>query len=290
MALHADLLAVVPTQGGQLVPALVPCGGGCGKQITYNKARGSLDNPICRACRRQRRDSAPPCRTCNGRMSDAWCRLWVNGQASAPGQCRVCWLADKDAIRRTGKRPCRACGAYKPLSAYQADKRWRDGEGLGSAVCRACQWDMRPKEPRRINNQVTSRRRRAAERETWDGIPDREIYERDGWTCQIPRCLRPEGRAIDRQLVYPDPWYREIDHIVPIVHGGPDIAPNKRAAHSACNGSRGDRVDEADAPWVAGLGDLSTLYERAKLAAQERTAGAHGSTASIEIPGNDTGE
>ena len=77
---------------------------------------------------------------------------------------------------------------------------------------------------------------------TFDGVTDEQIWERDGWVCQIPGC----GNAIRRDVRHPDPDSASIDHIVPFSLGGTDIAPNKRAAHLACNVRRGNRMGPED--------------------------------------------
>jgi hypothetical protein len=72
--------------------------------------------------------------------------------------------------------------------------------------------------------------------QTWDGVPDIEIYLRDVWRCQMPECLCPAGRPIDPRLQGTESdWAPSIDHVVPLRDGGPDTAGNKRAAHRYCN-------------------------------------------------------
>jgi 5-methylcytosine-specific restriction endonuclease McrA len=59
---------------------------------------------------------------------------------------------------------------------------------------------------------------------------------------------------IDPTLRWPDPGYRTIDHIVPVVMGGEHSYTNTRIAHSRCNSVRGaargedlaDLVDQID--------------------------------------------
>src|ERR1700723_2328184 len=71
---------------------------------------------------------------------------------------------------------------------------------------------------------------------TYDGVTDAEIYRRDNWTCRMPRCLCPDGRAIDPGLAScPVSWAPSVDHVIPLVQGGRDDAANKRAAHQLCN-------------------------------------------------------
>lgn len=62
------------------------------------------------------------------------------------------------------------------------------------------------------------------------------VYRRDNWTCRMPECLCPDGRAIDPALRGIDgPWAPSIDHITELARGGEDSLRNMRAAHKRCN-------------------------------------------------------
>jgi 5-methylcytosine-specific restriction endonuclease McrA len=62
------------------------------------------------------------------------------------------------------------------------------------------------------------------------------VYKRDEWTCQMPQCLCPYGRAISRRLKgKKNPWAPSVDHIVPLAVGGTSAPANLRAAHQLCN-------------------------------------------------------
>lgn len=61
----------------------------------------------------------------------------------------------------------------------------------------------------------------------------REIFERDGWVCQI--CLAP----VDRIVPWPDPASPSLDHIVPIALGGKHERANAQTSHLACNVRKG---------------------------------------------------
>jgi 5-methylcytosine-specific restriction endonuclease McrA len=80
-----------------------------------------------------------------------------------------------------------------------------------------------------------SRARRLRHAQTWDGITDEQILERDRWRCGICR------KVIGKSFSYPHPRSKSIDHIIPLSEGGDDTAANKRAAHLSCNLSRGNR-------------------------------------------------
>jgi hypothetical protein len=62
-----------------------------------------------------------------------------------------------------------------------------------------------------------------------------DVFERDGWTCQI--CLEP----IDPALKAPNQWARSIDHRIPLSRGGPHSFDNCQAAHLWCNSVKKDR-------------------------------------------------
>ncbi len=58
---------------------------------------------------------------------------------------------------------------------------------------------------------------------------DVEIFERDGWACGI--C----GDLVDKELKYPHPMSKSLDHIVPISKGGSHTRNNTQCSHIRCN-------------------------------------------------------
>lgn len=180
--------------------------------------------------------------------------------------CGPCRTLERDAILRKGARSCRICQQEKPLAEFGfREETWRSGGGIGAAICGRCQYLRRP--PKRASVLKALARRRRVRGETWDGVTDREILDRDAWECQMPTCVRPEGRAIP-QVRHPDPWSPSMDHVLPLVHGGADTALNKRAAHLRCNMVRKDRIDPGDLERL----DAAELYQQAVLARQLRVA------------------
>ena len=52
------------------------------------------------------------------------------------------------------------------------------------------------------------------------------------------------GEPIDYELPYLDPWEFVVDHVIPLIRGGPDELPNKQAAHRCCNRDKSDQIEE----------------------------------------------
>jgi hypothetical protein len=82
---------------------------------------------------------------------------------------------------------------------------------------------------------VTLRRQRLS---ALPAVPysETEIFERDGWFCQI--C----GEEVDRNLRYPNRMSASIDHRHPLSKGGCDTPDNVQLAHLSCNCRKGAAV------------------------------------------------
>jgi len=71
----------------------------------------------------------------------------------------------------------------------------------------------------------------------------RKVYERDNWECQMPVCVHPDGRVIDKTLLgADDQWGPSIDHVIPRAEGGSSGVDNLRASHKECNNAAGRSV------------------------------------------------
>lgn len=97
--------------------------------------------------------------------------------------------------------------------------RWSKG------LCRSCYF--------RSASKVRRARQLAVETET---IISMVVFERDAWTCHI--C----GRPIDPAVRHPDGMSASVDHVVPLVKGGPHLYSNVAAAHLRCNIQKKDKV------------------------------------------------
>ncbi|MFI7071861.1 HNH endonuclease [Micromonospora sediminicola] len=70
---------------------------------------------------------------------------------------------------------------------------------------------------------------------------DQEIFERDGWICQIGK------HPVDPDAKYPDPACATIDHILPRSYlGWSHTRANVRLACLDCNNRRQNKVSDED--------------------------------------------
>lgn len=135
--------------------------------------------------------------------------------------------------------PCR--NAAKHARRYVMRGRPTD---YGTAQCFGCGADVLrlssnrkrcdPCSARRIRERSAVKVGRTHERRLQPGataetFKPSEVFERDGWICQI--C----GSQIDPALRYPDPLSVSLDHIVGLAAGGDHTVANCQAAHLRCN-------------------------------------------------------
>ncbi|MBM9506717.1 HNH endonuclease [Actinacidiphila acididurans] len=83
----------------------------------------------------------------------------------------------------------------------------------------------------------------------------KEIFERDGWTCQI--CRDP----VEPAAQWPNPWSASLDHIVPLSKHGHHTRANVQLTHLLCNLRKAARIVG---------GDTAILRTNEQLAAQHR--------------------
>ena len=149
----------------------------------------------------------------------------------------ICQPCRKELRQRT----CEQCGV-------QFEARGRDRASAPNRFCSAaCRVEaLRLHDDPRASSKASTRARKVNHRKTWDGVTDKQIFERDGWICQIPGC----GLPILPDLKHPDPGSASVDHIIPCSRADDnlewDAAPNKRAAHKICNERRGNRMHADD--------------------------------------------
>lgn len=147
----------------------------------------------------------------------------------------------------TETRKCEICG-----EDFGANKKRRFT--CGSDECRAAHKKLRGAEykPDIAARRAANRRWYAANRErayvakaayrarkmnatTAEPFTRVEVFERDGWLCQL--CNGPVDRSDDA----PFGDRPSLDHIVPLSRGGAHVPENCQTAHLRCNSAKGAR-------------------------------------------------
>lgn len=164
-------------------------------------AKAAEPDPVCEVC-------SQPCRTGS----------------------RFCSL---ECIRRnTVQVPCKKCG--RPAVARGARK---------SAACSECQRQSKTEENRRAKQKYGRNHRQRARHHgvKYVAFPVRDIYERDGYRCQL--C----GKAVLPKAVYRKrdgkihPRSPTIDHILPMCRGGNHEPDNCQTACFICNSRKSSK-------------------------------------------------
>ena len=159
--------------------------------------------------------------------------------------CKTCgskWLPSKG----TRNKRCPTCfpipvGPHSQLKRKGQPTMWRAGP------CRRCGTDFvgfsfnHDKPPQFCSDSCASRTGKDTRRARLANVETKpysrhEIFERDGWVCQL--CKLP----VHQDANYQDDWAPSIDHVVPISLGGPDSPENVQCAHRLCNSRKSNRV------------------------------------------------
>lgn len=87
------------------------------------------------------------------------------------------------------------------------------------------------------NRRNAERRARERDARTGEVFTHEEVFDRDGWICQL--CFAP----IDWNRFGRDPLAPALDHVVPLNRGGAHAKDNVWATHFSCNARKRDRED-----------------------------------------------
>ena len=155
--------------------------------------------------------------------------------------CAEC--GDEFAPRNRNRIYC--YGKFCAQTAYRRRKREDQPPRIGPRLvsCDGCGVEFAASDPsaRWCSKTCANRhwglvRARQRVRPAADPYTDRDIFERDCWTCAL--CSHP----IDPTLPRLHEMGATIDHIVPLSIGGADDETNVQAAHWSCNRAKGAKV------------------------------------------------
>lgn len=202
-----------------------------------------------------------PCDQCgqtiSGRPDRRFCGL----------RCKSQWhAARKPSMAVTGPRPCQFCGwtffatnaghRFCSQQCAWAQKGLQDGRRFScgrftvilwsdcadcgrtwpSTFAQASRCPSCSVSHRRAVKRMRNAFRRGAPSISGQVVTDSEIFERDGWRCQL--CGDPVLPFIKGL----HPRQASIDHIVPVSKGGEHVAANLQLAQLGCNSAKRDRM------------------------------------------------
>lgn len=228
------------------------CSRSCAQRCRQTKLACQRTHPTCRHCGKEYRPKQPSRKTfCSRGCAFAWKKARAAKKPERTVKaCAVCGRGfwPRVANQTTCCRACRRQRDHDRVNAAKAAKRRLPrqthclvcGKGFIASVrglkqlycCRRCCKKAARKRERAYYR--AQNRLHAAVRSLGENINPYEIFERDGWKCQL--C----GRRIDRKAVFPDYLSAVLDHIVPISKGGLHTRQNVQCAHFICNSRRSD--------------------------------------------------
>ena len=224
--------------------ARVPSRGGCPRGM-----RKKLSLQQRRAAKRLRWENRSPEQRVRKRETNkAWEKMH-------PGYNKAWRIANWDRVRAQQvayaashaiqARVWKSAWAQRNPEAVAAkNKRWREANKERKRITTAA-WTAKNQERKKATNAAwekshpdamaakSARRRVAKSASPVECFSPQEIYERDHWRCRI--C----GGLAARWRKHRDPFSATLDHVVPLVKGGPHTRENVQLAHMACNSRKG---------------------------------------------------
>ena len=144
------------------------------------------------------------------------------------------------------RTPCRVCSSpvEPPRRTLCSDECYRRASAESSIEVQRAYKEEHGHWPRANHTENKAkrsardaRRRIRLAQATVEVFDPAEVFARDGWVCQL--CNEP----VDKNLEFPDPRSKSLDHIVPVSKGGEHSRKNTQLAHFGCNSRKQDRVD-----------------------------------------------
>jgi len=202
---------------------------GEGKMKLCGGCRETKPEDLFSNCLREKSGKQSKCKICRSKISRAWYELNKDRTRIVTRAYREANPEKIKATQRKYKKENRdKTRAYEKANpekvrAWKAKYISLHREKHMDAVRK-----YQRENPEKIRD-VARRRRKYITDTTVERFPSVEIFERDKWICQI--C----GDRVDKNLTYPSPMSKSLDHILPVSRGGSHERKNVQLAHLCCN-------------------------------------------------------
>lgn len=229
------------------------CSVGCRRRST----RIRPDSSMCRGCSKAFAPKRADCVTFCSRGCATSFRLAkerekrliaLSAFTTIAGRCECCTEYILKPRKRTCSEECaRELQRREMREAYQVQtpprvrtcldcgevfvQRGRVGQTRRCVECRKVQRKRAVRRSKKRTNHVRRARMRGCDTERFH---DEEIFQRDGWRCQI--CHKP----VLPKKKFPHPRYPTIDHIIPLAKHGGHTRKNVQCACFSCNSFKRD--------------------------------------------------
>lgn len=134
-------------------------------------------------------------------------------------QSNGCKSSERKLLR--GPRPCSECGVVFTRGLFDKRRLY-------------CSSSCKNKNIRRRQEQKRRARMRGVDAETVKAL---EVFDRDGWRCQL--CNRRTPKRLQGKM---HPRAPQLDHIVPLAVGGPHNYRNTQCSCMECNRAKGTKL------------------------------------------------
>lgn len=160
-------------------------------------------------------------------------------------ECPLPWVSCIGCRHRYIARPYGRTGCKRPAPCPQCNPPRKRSIKVPSPwyrrYCSECGCAFATQQPMQIScgtkcsRRRQRARRRATKREAYrEDVHRQEVYERDGYRCQL--CQEP----VDMTAIVPAHLAPTLDHIVPLACGGEHSTDNVQLAHFICNCRKSD--------------------------------------------------
>ena len=143
---------------------------------------------------------------------------------------REYYLRHREKIKQRRKEYREENAEY--ISAWQLEYRRKNADKLAQYFR-----DYAAENKDKINAWGRSRHARVKGAERWEVVTREDVTDKYGWDCHI--CKDPIPKDVDRL----HPLYLNLDHVIPLAHGGDHLLSNLRPSHASCNKQKSAKLD-----------------------------------------------